>query len=114
MAWFTSKNSNSTKVYNLGTGTSIDVSNYPNYKNFTEDNFIVEVSGGSFSASGSYGSAINNVSGSGSYTVTKTYDNATGKLTIGGLSGSAQIRNSTSTFGSCSGRTNIKAVYLIV
>ena len=103
-----------TNVINLGTGTSFDVSSYSGYKNFTIDNFIVEVNGGSFSASGSYNDIVTPVSGSGSYTVTKTYDSETGQLTISGLSGSSQIRNSTTTFGSCSGQITIKAVYLVI
>lgn len=68
------------QVYNLGGGTSFDVSAIPGYKNFTKDNFVY-VALGATSVAGEYGGysdlwATTNPS--------YTYNAATGKVTLGG------------------------------
>ncbi|MBQ3352150.1 hypothetical protein IJG91_00580 [Candidatus Saccharibacteria bacterium] len=65
-------------MVDLGTGTSFDVSSYPGYQNFTADNFmIVFPSGGSASTSGG---GCKGYDATGTFSVTKTYNNSTGIL----------------------------------
>lgn len=78
------------QVYNLGTGTSFDVSDIPGYQNLTADNFIV------CSASCS-GSAAEFHSCSATAAHGKTYNAGTGILSITGGSASASGSGSSST-----------------
>ena len=74
-------------VYYLGTGTSFNISDIPGYENLTADNFIVGVSASnSIRASGSdsnknYANCQYN-----NFSLSKSYNNTTGVLTIGGNS----------------------------
>ena len=74
----------STEIIDLGSGSSFDVSSYPGYENFTEDNFIVEMG----NLSGWNNQTNSTINSTGTYyfsnvsiSLTKTYDAETGKLT---------------------------------
>lgn len=75
------------EIINLGSALSIDVSSvYSAFNELTIDNFIVSVTSISGSASGN--AYKQNVSMSGQSTISKSYDNTTGVLTISGQSAS--------------------------
>lgn len=103
----------SSKVVSLGTGTSFNVSSYAGYQNFTSDNFIVEivslpsVIGASTGKAGYY-------PGTTGCTITKTYNNQSGILTIGGLTQKATISDSygTTVYATANQTVNVK-VWLI-
>lgn len=78
-----------TQVYYLGTGTSFNVSNIPDYQNLTKDNFIIRAISASFSA-GEYGGYWNL---GGSFTPTVSYDSNTGVAKITGTSFSNSWRS---------------------
>lgn len=82
--------SNGAQVYDLGTGTSFNVSDIPGYQNLTADNFIV------CSASCS-GSAAEIHSCSAKAAHSKTYNANTGILSITGGSASASASGSVTT-----------------
>ena len=77
---------------NIGSGTRFDVSNFDGYENFTVSNFrissiAISTSSGAYYAGNStagYGGVTANGSNSGSMTM--SYDNTTGILTISGTS----------------------------
>lgn len=72
------------KIYYLGTGNSFDVSDYPGYKNFTKDNFIIGTNS-TFSSGVPYGPTGSAVIGGSIYTKqigSCTYNSSDGILTI--------------------------------
>ena len=91
----TGTNSGGSRIIDLGTGTSFDVSSYAGYENFTVDNFIIEPINGSVSAYSSLWSS-GAQSGQGRYTfsgvlnLTKSYNSSSGILSsYATISGSA-------------------------
>lgn len=72
------------KVVDLGTGSSFNVSGYSGYKNFTNDNFIVCAKSGSYSQFQNMGgqNTVQNITPSAycSINVTKSYNAETGIL----------------------------------
>lgn len=113
-------------IYDLGTGTSFDVSSITGYRNFTADNFIITAGTASTSKNISYSSSNGYASGSSnssaSCSVTKTYNANTGILTanqkIGiSVSGTTRSGGSTPLSGSGSGAnsaTTAVHAYLVV
>ena len=73
------KNSNPSNLtcIDLGTGTTFDVSSYEGYQNFSKDNFICPVTYAARQC-GNVGTAAPIAA----FSVAKTYDSTTGKLTI--------------------------------
>lgn len=72
------------KIYYLGTGNSFNVSDYPGYKNFTKDNFIIGTNS-AFSNGVPYGPTGSAVIGGSIYTKqigSCAYNNSDGILTI--------------------------------
>ena len=88
MIGFTSAGGSKIHRVNLGTGTSFNVSNYPGYKKFTEDNFMLDATAVSCTAGYWWYNTNLNQEGnaSGSSGITKSYNNSSGVLTIGGTS----------------------------
>lgn len=80
--------SGSFTVIDLGTGRQFNVSSYDGYKNFTKDNFIVEPVGNSSAGVGNNalqpGTSHKNFWPSGTYKLTKDYDETTGILKSSG------------------------------
>lgn len=70
------------QIYDLGTGTSFDVTEYAGYKNFTADNFICEPVQQTVGSWGSVASGANSYvpQGRSRAYMSKTYDASTGIL----------------------------------
>lgn len=84
----TDNENSGSKLINLGTGDTFDLTSYANYASFTEENFIVEITNFSGTANASYGTpedlGSKNCYGQGKITgsVSKTYDPTSGTLTL--------------------------------
>ena len=65
------------KVYYLGTGSSFNVSTYPDYKSFTVDNFLV---GGNVTIQAVW--ETGSVTRTSTYSISKSYNNSTGILSL--------------------------------
>lgn len=70
-----------TQVYYLGTGTSFDVSNIPDYQNLTKDNFVMDIASISVNA---YANVNGSGLGNNGAKPTLAYDANTGKVSITG------------------------------
>ena len=81
-------------IVSLGTGTitgteenrviTFDASSYPGYKQYTEDNFVIDSIAIAVTGHFYYPNGINTDDVSGTSSLTKTYDASTGTLTISG------------------------------
>lgn len=75
-----------TQVYYLGTGTSFDVSNIPDYQNLTEHNFLVTVESAPGVGTGTGSMEYWAAASASGFAVSKNYNASTGKLTVDGIS----------------------------
>lgn len=88
MAMFRCGSSEGTRIYDLGTNTSFNVSNYSGYNNFTATNFICEPVNLSkkvtttFTHDGDAGGVSGTAYNNSSYSLSKSYDASTGILQV--------------------------------
>lgn len=71
-----------TKIIDLGTGKTFNVSSYAGYESFTADNFLVVPTVTSRSASKSGSDQNENHSGSATFLLSKSYNASKGVLTV--------------------------------
>lgn len=85
-----------TSVINLGKVTTANLSSYPNYKNYTKDNFIIKYLGCTITGHTDDGKYNENTFYLGPWTASISYDSSTGIVTVSNINKSGgYVRMST-------------------